>query len=284
MKVKVYYAPINNMGDDLNRLLMEKVFKQQLDMRIHINDFDIMGIGSCLGNCFYNKDMHEAKLKLFAKKMLSKLSGTGHVWGTGFIQEYPFESLQLIRNNIQFDIVRGELSRRGVSKVIGHELDVPLADGGLLAPMLIQDKKINKCGKIGIIPHYREKENQKVLELMKCVGEEAVLIDVQHDSIEVIEQIASCDYVISSSLHGLIVADAFNVPNTRIKITDNLLGTGFKFDDYYSSYGMEKKPIIISDKKTIDRGELFEQPQVSYEQVKQKQKVLVETMNRILNL
>ena len=281
MKVKLYYAPINNMGDDLNRLLMQHFFKKQLADKARIDNFNIMGIGSCLGSCFYGHDKCLNPIRLEAKKISAAFHGIGHIWGTGFIEEYPYDKMKLIRNNIKFDIVRGELTRQGVSKVLRQELDVPLADGGLLAPYLIENKKIIKSDRIGIIPHYREKTHPAVRRLMDSVGERAVLIDVQDDSINVITQIAACDYIISSSLHGLIVADAFNVPNSRIKITDKLLGTGFKFDDYYSAFNMKKSPVFIND-RDIELEELYYQPQVDYIQVKKKQDQLIQCMNGIL--
>ena len=270
------------MGDDLNRMLMEKVFNQQLNPKFRVDNFDIMGIGSCLGLCFYGQSNEERTIKLLGKRLISLFSGTGHIWGTGFIEEFPFQDMKLIRKNIQFDIVRGELTRRGVSKALGHDIDVPLADGGLLAPMLIQKTNIQKNGKVGIVPHYREKDDAAVSLLISSVGEQAQLIDVQKDTLDVITEIASCDYIISSSLHGLIVADAFGVPNSRIKITDNLLGTGFKFDDYYSSYGLEKKAVIIQRDKKIDMSEIMDQIQVPQNDVKQKQETLISVMERIL--
>ena len=282
MEVKLYYAPINNMGDDLNRLLMQKVFNQSVAKKFRVDNFDVMCIGSCLGACFYGQTKREKQIKLMGKKIFSKFSRTGHIWGTGFIEEYPFEHMKLIRQNIQFDMVRGELSRRGVSKILKKDLDIPLGDGGLLAPMLISEKEIIKNGKIGIIPHYREKNDPAVARLMNQFGDDAMLIDVQNDSIKVITEIASCEYIISSSLHGLIVADAFGIPNTRIKITNNLLGTSFKFDDYYSAFGIEKKPVVITDDKLDDK-QLFDQPQVMKGSVLQIQNNLIQTMNLILN-
>ena len=36
----------------------------------------------------------------------------------------------------------------------------------------------------------------------------------------------------SSSLHGLIAADAYGIPNARINLTGRLVGGDFKFEDY----------------------------------------------------
>ena len=45
-------------------------------------------------------------------------------------------------------------------------------------------------------------------------------------------QIQTCDFILSSSLHGCIFSDLLGVPNTRVVIGDNVIGGRFKFDDY----------------------------------------------------
>jgi pyruvyltransferase len=50
-----------------------------------------------------------------------------------------------------------------------------------------------------------------------------------------INELASCDYILSSSLHGLILSDAYGIPNKWISISNNLSGREFKFKDYYST-------------------------------------------------
>ena len=62
---------------------------------------------------------------------------------------------------------------------------------------------------------------------------------------DVIDLIVNSDYVFSSSLHGLIIAEAYGIPNYRIKISDLIIGGDFKFDDYYASIGKKVKAIKI---------------------------------------
>ncbi|HQA91106.1 MAG TPA: hypothetical protein PK316_15725, partial [Sedimentisphaerales bacterium] len=66
----------------------------------------------------------------------------------------------------------------------------------------------------------------------------------------------ACECVLSSSLHGLIVADAFGVPNAWLKLSDKVRGNDFKFRDYYSVYDLDEKVIPLRieqvDRHAID--------------------------------
>ena len=49
---------------------------------------------------------------------------------------------------------------------------------------------------------------------------------------KILNEILECEFLISTALHGLIIADSFNIPNRYMRVTESehLL----KFDDYYS--------------------------------------------------
>ena len=59
---------------------------------------------------------------------------------------------------------------------------------------------------------------------------------------DTLRQIAECETVISSSLHGCIAADSLNIPNYRIKLSEHGYNRNidFKFDDYYTAIHDEK--------------------------------------------
>lgn len=66
------------------------------------------------------------------------------------------------------------------------------------------------------------------------------IYNVWHD---IIDQINECEFIISSSLHGLIISDAYNIPNVWAVFSDKIVGGEFKYKDYYAS--VNKKPISI---------------------------------------
>jgi hypothetical protein len=55
--------------------------------------------------------------------------------------------------------------------------------------------------------------------------------------------LTSCRRIISSSLHGIIFAHAFDIPAAWVKISPRVIGDGFKFFDYYSSIGFQQEEI-----------------------------------------
>lgn len=59
--------------------------------------------------------------------------------------------------------------------------------------------------------------------------------------------------ILSSSLHGLVVSDAFGIPNQWLEFSDNVVGAGFKFRDYADGIGRTAMtPVKISERKDID--------------------------------
>jgi len=70
---------------------------------------------------------------------------------------------------------------------------------------------------------YNERKDIKVINL------------INKDIELVINDILSCEKTISSSLHGLIVSDAYNIPNKWVKFNDKLCGDDTKFYDYFKS-------------------------------------------------
>jgi pyruvyltransferase len=59
--------------------------------------------------------------------------------------------------------------------------------------------------------------------------------------------------ILSSSLHGLICADAYGIPNAWIWLSEKLRGGDFKFRDYRLSIKAgEPMPIDISKKPTLE--------------------------------
>ena len=61
---------------------------------------------------------------------------------------------------------------------------------------------------------------------------DSAAISVSIDAMETLRAIGECEMIASSSLHGLIVADALGIPNWRVSFARELKGGDFKFRDY----------------------------------------------------
>jgi len=149
--------------------------------------------------------------------------------------------------NTKFLSLRGNLSKYRVERVLGKKLNIPTGDGGLLVDRWIGENPPKKY-RLGIIPHYKEKDSPIVSE-MKNKYSDSVIIDLGKKPIDVVKEIASCETILSSSLHGLIVADSFHIPNKHILLYpygERMLGDGFKFADYYSSYGLKDNCLDVN--------------------------------------
>ena len=285
--IKTYYYNPNIMGDLLNELLIPKITSRSIEQCLNPMRFDLMGIGSCGSSVWANRfakpslaERSKDCIKIVGGKLNHKPCA---VWGTGFIRDYTDRNLILIRNNISFIAVRGALSKNIIEKSLGSSIDPVLCDGGILASELISEP-INKRYRIGFIPHFKEHRIASEIGLIQLLDQmdDAIMIDLRNEPISVIKQIAGCEYIVSSSLHGCIVADSFHIPNIRVRISD-IPGSGFKFDDYYSGFGIECPALIIKDASDFpDPRIIKDKYQIDAQAVEKKKEDMAKCLKRFI--
>ncbi len=270
-QIKVYYTRLHNMGDQLNELIIEKCFGYEVVRRSFL-DGELCAIGSCLG--MYT--LHGT----FPMRIRQRLNGMVRphvsIWGTGFINYTDCEG-RFFKRDMDFCAVRGELTRNRVEQMTGRRLDIPTADAGILASELLKELP-PKCYDVGIVPHLCDLKDPKVQELLKAdtlLGK-VRFINVKDEPLQVVREIAQCRYILSSSLHGLIVADSLGIPNLHVVFGDRLLGDGYKFDDYYSAYGLTHCPYDLRSEKIPDLAQIEERYQIRPGAVAEKKKALKE--------
>lgn len=196
------------------------------------------------------------KVKLVERNEGGKLIAVGSImtsmmrndviWGTGVMRESDkFE----FTNHCKFLAVRGKLSE----KVLGIDCGV-YGDPALLLPLIYNPESIVAYD-IGYIPHYVDKID---FFLKNIVNKNELFIDVEGDWKKVIRQIKSCKKIVSSSLHGIIIAEAYGIPAVWEEYSDKVIGNGFKFRDYLTGTDREPQgtgefPLIKNLKKIQDK-------------------------------
>lgn len=153
------------------------------------------------------------------------------LWGPGLIA--PLDSKMLAPKCIR--AVRGPLTR---AELVKQGIDCPAVygDPALLLPRLY-NPRVNQRYTVGIIPHYVDWEHPWVQRQRSHPG--TLVLDVRKPVRRFIRDLKSCEVILSSSLHGIIGADAYGIPSFWIEISDRVLGEGFKFRDYFASVGVE---------------------------------------------
>jgi pyruvyltransferase len=222
-----FYSKNNNYGDILNSFLINKISgKKVLEVRSrHFNNEHFFVIGSVL------QDVNRKSI----------------VWGSGFISQdslckEPPKKILAVRG----PLTRNILVQQGIGcpKVFG--------DPALLMPMIYKPKKIPKKFKLGIIPHYIDKSHMWLKYAYN--NKNVKIIDIQTNNFEgFIDDILSCEKIVSSSLHGIILADAYKVDSLWIEFSKKVYGDGFKFYDYFQSINKTvKSPFQINQQTTIE--------------------------------
>ena len=267
--LKLHYAKLANMGDLLNPLIIEKLYGCKVERNSFLTG-EMCAIGSCL-----NQYTYHGNILMRIQQLINRFKNPHtYVWGTGFI-DYDDAKGHFFKRDMEFLAVRGELTRKNIEHMTGRKYDIPTGDAGILADLLldeIPDKKYD----IGIIPHICDLADPAVEDIAGNY-ENACLINVKEDPIEVIRQIAMCRTVISSSLHGLIVADSFNIPNMHVIISDRPKGDGYKFDDYYSAYGIEHTARDLRCSSLPSISEVRDAYKITPQMVSEKKKLMYES-------
>jgi len=165
---------------------------------------------------------------LLVGSILSKIpSGwAGMVLGTGLIREGLSRDL----SRAQVLAVRGPLTRDACRL----PADTLLGDAGILAPRIVPDLQLTEEHPTGVLPHHVD------LQMAKR-HPRAYLIDVHLPPAEVVRAVARCRHLITSSLHGLITADALGIPCTY-EPHPAVIGDGWKFRDYLGAFQQTVEP------------------------------------------
>ncbi|UFK97096.1 polysaccharide pyruvyl transferase family protein [Kaistella faecalis] len=181
------------------------------------------------------------------------------VWGSGFIKE-SYQDGSFVKPQ-KVAAVRGPLTRK-IYLANGVECPEIYGDPALLMPLIYNPHLEIPRYEYGIIPHYTEADSDWVKKQRKNANVLFIDIMIESDYQKFISQIKSCKKIVTSSLHGLILSHAYQIPVSHISLSDKLTGGDFKFNDYLLSVNKApKKPYqITANSIPIDSLEFDSEP------------------------
>jgi hypothetical protein len=129
--------------------------------------------------------------------------------------------------------VRGKLTRSELKSRLGWKVPPVFGDPAILLPRFFAPHAADSSsGKVAVVPHW----NHKHL-FQRPSDDQIKIVDVEQGMEAVVSDIANASHCISTSLHGVIVAQAYGVPWVWLRIGDNpLVGDRFKFEDFFSMF------------------------------------------------
>ena len=213
-----------NLGDELNYYLIRELTGKQVFNFPDLLPLKIVNY-SCIGS-----------ISEWRPNSYNIFWGTGALHGKKKISPKP----------LKVCAVRGPLTRKFL---LAQGIDCPeiYGDPALLLPRIYTPNKTKKH-KMGIIPHIFDSDDPLIDKLIEKGNKQDIVVIKMggyKDWHNVIDEICECEFIISSSLHGLILSDAYNVPNMWVEFSDKVIGNRFKFHDYFASVGHDVSLIPI---------------------------------------
>lgn len=159
------------------------------------------------------------------------------IWGTGLhgaspARDHTYRSLDV-------RAVRGPLTAKFL-RARGIHVPPVYGDPGLLMPEICKGRFVpTGRRKIGLVPNLHEMDFF-TNAVRSGRFPDVTIIDPRRAWNTVIQEILDFRFIIASSLHGLVIADAYGIPNRYVRLTEkeNIL----KYHDYYLGTGRMLHP------------------------------------------
>ena len=218
-----YWSRIDNFGDYLSNIIFEH-FTSSIPQNKKNKQALIFGLGS----------------------ILNLISVDSTVWGSGFrCSENANQSKdRLCGLNLDLRLIRGPLTRDKLLEM-GFECPKLYGDPAIIMPIIYEPKVVHNPNGVLIIAHYSDYD-----DFMKSKYSNMVVNAGTKDYKMIINKIRLSKKVISSSLHGIILAESYGVPAVLVNVNPDL--DLFKYQDYYLSTNRKNVPIAHSLEEAIN--------------------------------
>lgn len=206
-----WWRGVPNFGDAINPLIVG-----------HVSGAEVVFAKPQKANLFAIGSMMQVVKR--SRKEVDEDQPPANVWGTGLL--HPVFGHGFL-DKLDVHLVRGP-----ITATLLQRKERRFGDPGLLIDSALPFNG-TKTDRIGIVPHHTQMDDPEMLAF--AASDPAyLLIDPRGDAQQVCHEIASCARIFSSSLHGLIMADAYGVPNRWIEPAKE---SWMKYHDYAASIG-----------------------------------------------
>jgi len=152
------------------------------------------------------------------------------IWGSGLKNgNKDFNWLTRLTRKLDIRLVRGPQTRKALLDN-GYNCPEKYGDPAIIMPLIYKPNRQKKI-----------KDYLVVLHLATALDIKEYLSPVCKGYKKFIDELCSAKLVISSSLHGIILAEAYGIP--AILLMDKETNNMFKYNDYYYSTGRYEYPI-----------------------------------------
>lgn len=190
----------------------------------------------------------EAPGKLLAVGSVMDRGAPGDVvWGAGLRRDESVRELHVLA--VRGPLTRSVLLRRGV------DCPAVYGDPAVFMPEIYRPA-CDKSERISVLPHYSD----RILQWMAWQADLPVILPHEPPRI-VIDRILKTELLVTSSLHGLILAEAYGVPVVLLRQRRQYWEPHFRFLDYFLSTGREDQTIWdVSIREAVRRVDGIEKP------------------------
>ncbi|MFI7481843.1 polysaccharide pyruvyl transferase family protein [Kocuria sp. M1R5S2] len=170
--------------------------------------------------------------------------------------------------------VRGFLTKALIQRDSPHHRPEVIGDPGLLVSDIEPLPHCRRPEPLGFIVHDVDREAfaQKYPDHVQHIVDNYAPLE------SFVRQLSRYRSIASTSLHGCIFSHAYGIPVAPFVLTDKVYGGDFKFEDYYSSYGLNVSRATLRGDVARIAADIVSAPQPDMSQVfdlKMRQRELI---------
>lgn len=259
--IKLFWCQYNeghgNFGDELNPYLIEKLSGKKVS-RVDPYEFSDQywtalksiiykifkgGLAKITSFPEWNTIFNRKIIFAIGSILNSYTTSNITVWGSGIISKND----EICPSD--FLAVRGKYSQKRLSE-LGYTVPKIIGDPALLLPLVLFPSRTKKY-KVAIIPHFIHYEKLR----LKYKGTGVLVINLLDEIEKIVQEITSSELTLSTSLHGIIVSHAYEIPSLWVEFREvneiKLSGDNIKFWDYFSSVQITEYDAVVIESTAI---------------------------------